>query len=118
MAETRLAAPANNAVEALREFALNDSPRTNRHEVYAAMSVFAVACLERGLTQTAADTLAYLLQDPGVIATVRREAVEIFDELESRICPRVILDARAFAEGMDLLSMLEYLLDVIEPETT
>ncbi len=82
------------------------------------MLAFALACLERDLTQTAADTLAYLLQDSGVSATVRAEAAETFAELESRICPRVILDARSFADGMDLATMLAYLLDVIGSETT
>ena len=84
----------------------------------AALIAFAAACLERDMTQTAADTLAFLLQDPGVSKTIRDEAAEIFDDLESRICPRVILDARSFADGMDVVTMLEYLLDLIKPHTT
>ena len=87
-------------------------------DIHAALLAFAGACLNHDMTQTAADTLAYLLQDAGVNATVRDEAAEVFDELERRICPRVILDARAFANGMDLPTMLEYLLDDIKPETT
>ena len=87
-------------------------------DLYPAMLSFAAACLERDLTQTAADTLAFLLQYPGVSATFRDEAAELFDELESRICPRVILDARVFADGMDLTTMLEYLLDHINREAT
>ena len=43
-------------------------------------------------------------------------ADELFADLESRICPRVILDARKFAADMDLASMLEYLLDVAPRE--
>jgi len=82
------------------------------------MLSFAAVCLERDLTQTAADTLSFLLQFPGVSATIRDEAAEFFDELESRICPRVILDARVFADGMDLTTMLEYLLDHIKREAT
>lgn len=118
MAETGLAAPAIDAVARLRRIALRDYAHISRRELYSAMIVFAATCLERDMTQTAADTLAFLLQDPGVSETVRDEAAEIFDDLESRICPRVILDARSFADGIDLLAMLEYLLDVIKPEQT
>lgn len=117
MAELMRVAPANDALESLR--AGDASGRSDDHgEVYAAMIVFAAACLERDMQQTAADTLAFLAQDAGISAAQREEAAEIFDELESRICPRVILDARALADGMDLLTMLEYLLDLIELETT
>ncbi len=117
MAELMRAAAAKDALESLRAGKIYG--RHDDHgEVYAAMFAFATACLERDMTQTAADTLAFLLQDPFVSVTVREEAAEIFDELESRICPRVILDARAFADGMDLPTMLEYLLDLIKLETT
>lgn len=112
------AAPANDAVVVLRALTQSGRAHTNRREVYAAMIEFAAACLKRNMTQTAADTLAFLLQEPGVSAAVRDEAAEILDDLERRACPRVTLDARTFAEGMDLLTMLEYLLDVVAPETT
>lgn len=118
MAETGLAASAIDAVAWLRGIALRDDAHASRRELYSAMFAFAAACLERDMTQTAADTLAFLLQDPGVSEAVRGEAAEIVDDLESRICPRVILDARSFADGMDLRTMLEYLLDVIKPEQT
>ena len=118
MAETALAAPADTALASLRAIARQDAAETRRQEVYAAMLAFAAACLEGGLTQTAADTLAFLAQAPGLSARLRDEALEILDELASRICPRVILDARAFAEGMDLLTVLAYLLDLNGLETT
>ncbi len=114
MAELMRDALAKDALESLR--AVDANGRSD--EVYAAMIVFAAACLQRNMQQTAADTLAFLVQDPGLSVAQREEAAEIFDELESRICPRVILDARVFADGMDLLTMLEYLLDLIELETT
>ena len=102
----------------LRALTQSGRAQTYRREVYAAMIEFATACLKRDMTQTAADTLAFLLQEPGVSASIRDEADEILDDLERRACPRVILDARSFAEGMDLLTMLEYLLDLVAPETT
>ncbi len=118
MAELTQTATAIDALESLRASAPVDGASGDHDEVYAAMIVFAAACLEREMVQAAADTLAFLLQEQDVSAKHRDEAAEIFDELESRICPRVILDARAFADGMDLLTMLEYLLDLIELETT
>ena len=118
MAELAPVARAGDALEALRAIALTDAPRTRRQDVYAAMAVFAAACLEREMTQTAADTLAFLLQAPGVSASIRGEAAALFDDMDSRVCPRVILDARDFATGMDFLTMLEYLLDVIQPDST
>lgn len=117
MAEMQLAASSDGAPDLLRVIALGDA--NARHQaVYRAMLAFAGVCLESAITQIAADTLAFLLQAHGVCESVRDEAAEVFDELERRICPRVILDARSFAEGMDLPAMLEYLLDVIESETT
>lgn len=114
MAEMAPVAQSDDALVALGAIDRTDGDSA----VYAAMLAFAAACLERDMTQTAADTLAYLLQDAGASATVRDEAAEIFAELESRICPRVILDARSFADGMDFATMLAYLLDVIQSETT
>lgn len=118
MTELTLVASGNDALDLLRGIVSKDDSRARGKDIDAALIAFAAACLERDMAQTAADTLAFLLQYPGVSASVRDEAVEIFDELESRICPRVILDARSFADGMDLSTMLEYLLDLIGAKTT
>ena len=118
MAETRLAAKSYLTPWPSLQFVSEGEQAPQGQNLYPAMLAFAVACLEREMTQTAADTLAFLLGDPDVSATVRDEAADILDELESRICPRIILDARVFADGMDLRTMLEYLLDHINTETT
>lgn len=68
-------------------------------------------CIELGQAQTAADTLAFLLLQNDIDPEIFMQAEDVFADLESRICPRVILDAREFAADMDLVSMLEYLLD-------
>ncbi len=106
------------ALDVLRSIAAQDDSSVGQQEVYAAMLAFAGACLERDMTQTTADTLAYLLQDPVVNTRIRDDAAEAFAELSSRICPRVILDAQAFADGMNLKSMLAYLLEVVSPDST
>lgn len=66
---------------------------------------------EAGTSQMAADTLAFLLLQADLPTTLRDKAEALFAELESRICPRVILDARQFAIDMDAQSMIEYLFD-------
>ncbi len=73
-------------------------------------------CVELGQMQTAADTLAFLMLHNDIDRDIFVRAEELFADLESRICPRVILDAREFAADMDLVSMLEYLLDVAPRE--
>ncbi len=80
------------------------------------MALMALACVERGWTQPASDILAFLLRQPDVCARIREIAEEAFCDLESRICPRVIHDARAFAADMDLQTVVEYLLDVLKYE--
>jgi len=81
-------------------------------QFHRAMIALSENCIALGQTQTAADTLAYLLLRNDIDPELLIRADELFADLESRICPRVILDARDFAAGMDLGSMLEYLLEV------
>ena len=64
-----------------------------------------------GKSQVAADTLIFILAQPDLPSQMLQEAEALFVELESRICPRVIFDAREFATGMDTQTMIEYLLD-------
>ncbi len=80
------------------------------------MLSLAESCLEIGHAQTAADILAYILCQIDADSVTLERAAERFAELEGRVCPRVILDAREFAAGMDLVTMLEYLLDVAPRE--
>ncbi len=90
----------------------------NRQQVYMAMAVLAEGCLERAMTETAVDILAFLLQQSDLSSNVSDTVEEMFSELESRICPRVVYDAREFAHGMDVLTMVEYLLGEIEQLAT
>lgn len=118
MAEMAQVASGGSGLDLLRGIASTDTGSASREDIYPAMLAFAAACQKHDMIQTVADTLAFLLQYPDVGTSVRDEAAEIFNELESRICPRVILDARVFADGMDLTTMLEYLLEHFKPDTT
>lgn len=84
--------------------------------VYKAMACFAETCIARGMTQSAADILAFLRLQPDLNADLLDCAEEMFADLESRVCPRVILDAREFAAELDRRTMIEYLLDVAQTQ--
>lgn len=77
------------------------------------MLALAEYCIEIDQTQTAADILAFLLRQSDADPLTRERAEDRFAELESRVCPRLILDAREFAADMDWQGMCEYLLDVV-----
>lgn len=66
---------------------------------------------ERGQAEAAAENLAFILLQEDLAADLRNAAEDFMADIESRICPRVILDARAFAAEMDLQGMVEYLLE-------
>ena len=67
---------------------------------------------ECGQAQVAADPLAFVLTQATLPGALRDQAESLFAELEGRICPRVIVDAREFAADMDLRAMIEYLNEV------
>ena len=87
-----------------------------KQKLYNAMIAFAEVGIERGMTQTAVDILAFLSLQKDVDTDLSAHGEELLADLEGRVCPRVILDAREFAAEMDLLTMVEYLLDVVQRE--
>lgn len=80
-------------------------------ELYYALTQLAEDHIQQGETQMASDILAFILLQQDVPEDVREQAFELFDDLERRICPRVIWDAKAFAQDMDIQGMVEYVLD-------
>lgn len=66
-----------------------------------ALVCIAEQLIERGDTNRAADILALVLCYP--MSRDTRDLAEcLFDDLETTVCPRVILDARARAETLTL----------------
>ncbi len=61
-------------------------------------------------TQVATDISAFLIQHDDLSLKLRDKAENQFAEMESRVCPRVIADAREFASNMDTYTIVEYLL--------
>ena len=83
-----------------------------KDELWYAMLRLAEIHIHHGDTQKASDILAFiLLQEHNISSDIYEEAFELFDDLERRICPRVIWDARAFANDMDIQGMVEYILE-------
>lgn len=88
----------------------------SRRNLYRAMTLMAEDCCAHGLTQAAADTLSFLLLQSDLCESAREWAEDMLTDLEGRVCPRVIYDAREFAAGMDLRTMVEYLLEILQGE--
>ncbi len=83
----------------------------NTNELYYAMTYLAEAYITRDWTQTASNILAFVLLQVDVDSDSYDLADELFDDLERRICPRVILDAKTFAQEITLTEMIAYVLD-------
>ena len=90
----------------------NAPTSTQMRRLRQTMTALAEYCIEIGQTQTGADILAFLLRQSDADPLTLERAAECFAELESRVCPRIILDAREFAADMDLKGMIHYLLDI------
>lgn len=86
---------------------------TQMRRLHQNMTALAEYCIEIGQTQAGADILAFVLRQSATDPLTRERADESFAELESRVCPRIILDAREFAADMDLPGMIHYLLDIV-----
>lgn len=79
-------------------------------EALDAMTGIAAHDIAQGETQAGADVLAYVLRHSDTQPDTHARAAELFEDLETRICPRVILDAREFAIYVDFEDMLFYVL--------
>jgi hypothetical protein len=84
------------------------SARHNRPALYDALYRWALWHAQQGFTQEAADVLAFLLRCDDIPQDCLAAAADLFEELETRICPRVILDAKDFASKATLDDILEY----------
>lgn len=76
-------------------------------EVYARMVDTATLMVARGLKGEAAGVLAYVMHQPDVPYDIYDRADDLWIELESELCPRVITDAKAEATFMSLRGMIE-----------
>jgi hypothetical protein len=81
----------------------------SRAAAFDVMTTIAALYIAQGNTQEGADVLAFLLLQPDIAPDTLEQAQALFEELETRICPRVIWDAREFARDMVFEDMIEYI---------
>ncbi|GIL08822.1 MAG: hypothetical protein BroJett033_3330 [Chloroflexota bacterium] len=89
---------------ALRAALVIDAAR----EALDALTGLAQHCAAHGQDQQAANLLAFVLGHPDVRYDTFDYAEDLFLDLEARVCPRVIADARQFALGKTLRSVADY----------
>ena len=65
--------------------------------------------IEQGVTDEAANLLAFVLKQPDVNPTTFDHAEDLFLNLEAEICPRVIWDAQDFARSATLEQIIAHL---------
>ncbi len=65
----------------------------------------------QGNAESAAENLAFILLQGDSPPDLQAAAAELMADIESRVCPRLVLDARSFAAAMDLQGMVEYQLE-------
>lgn len=65
--------------------------------------------IAKGETQTGANLLLFVMNHPDVRHDTFDHAEELFLELETHVCPRVIADARAFVLGKSLATVAAHL---------
>jgi hypothetical protein len=77
-------------------------------EILDAITQLACIYIERGLTQDGADVLAFVLRQPNLPGDTFERARDAYEDLESYICPRVLLDAQDFASKATLQDIIDY----------
>lgn len=80
-------------------------------EALDTMAWLAQRWLERGSTQEGANLLVFVMNHPDVRYDTFDRAEEIFLELETHACPRVLLDAKEFVLGKTLTTMATYIFE-------
>jgi hypothetical protein len=65
--------------------------------------------IEHGITDEAANLLAFVMAQTEVDPTTFDHAEDLFLDLEAEICPRVIWDAREFARSITLEQIIAHL---------
>ncbi len=81
-------------------------------EALDAITSIAGCYLNRGQTQEAANLLAFVVNHPDVLHDTFDRAEELFFDLEERMCPRVILDAKTFAVAKSINTVAQYIFEL------
>ena len=84
-------------------------------EVYARLVELAGLLVEHGYTTEAANALAWVMHQPDVPYDVYDNADDLWIDLEGRLCPRVIADAKMDAPLTTLRGVLESAYNAVLP---
>lgn len=84
-------------------------------EVYARLVELSALLIEHGQTTPAANLLAWLMHQPDVPYDVYDSADDLWIDLEGRLCPRVISDAKMDAPIMTLRGVMEASMGALLP---
>ena len=79
-----------------------------RDEVLHSLVQMAGLYIESGLTQEGADVLAFIMRCEDIPDDIEESAIDLWEDLERWICPRVLLDAENFAKKAYLEDVVEY----------
>lgn len=81
-----------------------------RDEVLHAFVLVAGDYIAQGLTQEGADVLAFVLRCEALPDDIEEQALDLWEDLERWICPRVLLDAQDFGKKAYIEDVVEYIL--------
>ncbi len=79
--------------------------------ILAAIVALADTLIDENRKEQAANLLAFVIAQPHTRSATRQHALDLFDLLESEICPRVIWDARERAQTATLTDIVQSLRD-------
>lgn len=82
----------------------------SRDDVLNTLVMIADGYIQQGLTQEGADVLAYVMRCQTVPEDIEERALDLWEDLERWICPRVLLDAENFGKKAYLEDVVEYVL--------
>ncbi|MCU0497132.1 MAG: hypothetical protein MUF87_07265 [Anaerolineae bacterium] len=81
-------------------------------ETLEALAKLAVIMAQFGKTSEAAEAVSYVMQHPDVPYDIYDRAEDVFLDLETHLCPRVLSDAKVTATYRTLRSAVEAALSV------
>lgn len=80
------------------------------HDILDCLVQLAALHIEAGRSQEGADILAYVLHRHDTPQDIQAAGQELWDELATWVCPRVLLDAEDFGTKAALEDVVEYVL--------
>ncbi|MGJ3238760.1 MAG: hypothetical protein ACFE0Q_08655 [Anaerolineae bacterium] len=81
-----------------------------REPMLTTLVQIAAESIAQGETQVGADVLAFILRCEDIPAPLEDQALDLWEDLERWVCPRVLWDAREFGKKAYLDDVVTYVL--------